>query len=300
MSLQGRSHISKGKPCQDSSHASRLNETWSTAIIADGVGSCKYSDQSSATAVAEVLSIFQDHLDYLDDKKKILDLIKKSFQSAYNAVAKLSIDQGNPLDEYDTTLSVVLYDGDDVYYGHSGDGGIIGLHDDGKYEKITEPQKGDDGISVLPLRSIDTWVFGSTKNISSVLLATDGVYDTFFPYLIQMNKVKIYVPLISYYMDNNDINISEENEASIGAEIEQFLLSDSCSSITDDMTVAVLINSEKMPKRMPDWYYEEPDWEKLKDAMSTKMYPPEKPIRPPVIRSKQHKKRNKRWSHKKR
>ena len=271
MSIQGRSHVSRGIPCQDSSYSSELTEKYGLAVIADGVGSCKYSDEASKIAVSTIVKNLEEQRNNLNDDN-ILSLIEESYSKAKKEIEQLAIDAKQPINEYDTTLTVALYDGDKVYYGHSGDGGIIGLSDDGLYVKITQPQKGPDGISVVPLRFSDSWEFGSVNNISSLLLATDGVYDTFLPYLLKGASNEIYVPLISYYIDNNQISINKDNQSEIGQEIRDFLTSDSCNSITDDMTVAALFNPLKKASIRDPTYYEEPDWEKLQKKWNKAAY----------------------------
>ena len=57
------------------------------------------------------------------------------------------------IQEDDTTLSAVVYDGNSLVYGHAGDGGIIVRCQNGKSKTITQRQKGADGRSVRPLRS---------------------------------------------------------------------------------------------------------------------------------------------------
>lgn len=274
LSLQGRSHIQMGKPCQDNSSSFRLITRGDIAvsIIADGVGSCKYAELGSSWAVTSSEEYIRKH--YVDDQSlNFSNIVKGAFQYALNSVInKSKSSTQEELIQYDTTLTIAIFDGDKLYYGHSGDGGIIGLSDEGEYLKITEPQKGPDGVSVIPLRLSAQWIFGEKSNLSSVLLATDGVYDSFFPYLLKDEPVQIYVPLISYYMDNNDIHVSLKNEKELATDIKEYLLSQSCESIQDDMTVSVMINSNKFPLKQNADYYVEPDWIALKMKWDSKVY----------------------------
>lgn len=270
--LIGRSHSERGKICQDDSRSFRLSDGWGVAAVADGVGSCLYSDVASEIAIESIYNHISDCDLQRSQKDEIIELLKQSYELAFENIVKRSSSDDNELSEYDTTLSVAIFDGSRVYYGHSGDGGIIGLSDNGKYEKITKPQKGSDGISVVPLRFKEFWEFGTYDDISSVLVATDGVYDNFFPSLLHNEDEMIYVSLIAYFIDNNQMQISKETEVQIGEEIEQYLNGDTCS-ITDDMSVAVLINDEKYPKRQPDQYYDEPDWDMLREKINKYLYP---------------------------
>lgn len=260
ISLRGRSHLGNGKPCQDSSDSLPLDSHTSLAVVADGVGSCRFADKASAKAVETFVSTVKR----LNKGNDYIALIKQGFSEAKRSVSLLAEAEGNPVSEYETTMTAAIYDGNTVYYGHSGDGGIIGLEDNGAYVKITHPQKGPDGISVLPLSYETNWVFGKYKGLASVLLATDGVYDRFFPYLLKLTDIELYVPLAEYFMNNNGLKIMKENQESYAKEAETYLLSDNCD-ITDDMTIALLVNNEKFPARMPEHYYVEPDWEALQE-----------------------------------
>jgi len=202
-------------------------------------------------------------------------ILEEAFAHAEAEVEKKSAEDGQPLSEYDTTLDVVLYDGRRLAYGHCGDGGIVGLTTAGEYLKITAPQK--DEMFVVPLRNgslekNNTWVFGCVEDeLASVLLATDGVYDIFFPYLLKGQPVEVYVRLARWFMDNNGLRMSDKNIAKIAADREAFINNE--KSITDDKTLLVLINDEILPARKNASYYAEPDWKALKLEWDKKAYP---------------------------
>jgi len=50
-SINGSSHIKKGVKCQDANKVIKLDNGLVIAAIADGVGSCKYSDVAALIAV---------------------------------------------------------------------------------------------------------------------------------------------------------------------------------------------------------------------------------------------------------
>jgi len=278
-SIMGSSHEEKKIKCQDANRIRTLpsNSQIVIAAIADGVGSCKYSDVSSQIAV-DISTACCEFIMEKNHKYDYVKLIEEAFNQAELAIEKKSLEDNQPLSEYDTTLDLVIYNGKQIIYGHCGDGGIIGLTNKGEYIKITTPQK-KEGIFVIPLRNgskekNNTWEFGYVKDeLASVLLATDGVYDTFFPYLLKGQPVEVYVPLIRYFMDNNGIHISKENMDEISEERKAFLNSEECKSITDDKTILVLFNEKVMPERKDDSYYAEPDWDALQLEWNKKAYP---------------------------
>jgi len=268
----GSSHLKKGTVCQDSNKVERLDNSVVIAAIADGVGSCKYSDEASLLAVKTSVDFCINEI-AKDEKADFLTVIKKAFIQAELEIDNLSLSRKHLITEYDTTLSLVIYDGKYITYGHCGDGGIIGLTYSGDYVKVTEPQKVD-GAYVLPLRSKERWIFNRHEaEFASVLLATDGVYDVFFPYLLKGQQVEVYIPLIRYFMDNNILNANKKTINNIGKERKKFINSEACSSITDDKTLLVLINSKIMPEIKEDAFYAEPDWDALQLEWNKKAYP---------------------------
>ena len=190
------------------------------------------------------------------------NILPHAFALAQNIISEHVRAKKHRITDYDTTLTVALYNGEQIYYGQSGDGGIVGLTAEGDYVGITNPQKGDDGICVIPLRAgAEHWQFGTSRHrFAAVLAATDGVYDTFFPYLLQG---KIYVPLVRFFLDK-----STPKE-----KVNEFLTSEAVSAITDDKTVAVAINPKVEVQLKPDLYYAEPDWAALKKKWFKRAYP---------------------------
>lgn len=273
--LAGTFHVQKGIICQDANKYVILKNGWVVATIADGVGSSKHSDIASKLAVETVTAFFESQ-DNLEWKADITDkLLPSAYAKAQQAIEEYAASHGNEIFDYDTTLDVVVYNGSELAYGHSGDGGIVGLTVDGDYIAITRPQKGSDGFSVIPLRGgAGYWQFGRSKyNFSSILLATDGVYDTFFPYLLKGQPTEVYVPLIRFFMDNNILHCNEKNVSDIQKSREEFLQSEACAAITDDKTLLVILNLQRMSKIKEDKYYAEPDWEALQEKWNKKAYP---------------------------
>lgn len=275
MSIVGSSHVTKNSPCQDSHRFQVLSNGWMAAVVADGVGSAKHSEISSKMACDILIetceALLVENMEFPEAKNIIIEAYKK----ADLKIKEYAGQREEPVTDYDTTLSAVIYDGKNLAYGHSGDGGIVVLTYDGDYVKVTEPQKAEDGICVIPLRAGENyWEFGECEvNAASVLLATDGVYDSFMPYLLKDQPVEVYVPLIRWFMDNNVIGITEENCQEVEESRRCFLCGDSCKAITDDKTVLVVFNAEIMPKLKEDSYYEEPDWTELQEIWNRKAYP---------------------------
>ena len=141
---------------------------------------------------------------------------------------------------------------------------MVALTIDGLYEKVTEQQRDEDG-NVFPLFFEDKWVFGQFgKKVCSVFLATDGMLETLFPFLIKNESVNIHVNLAKFFMDNRSLRIDEEGESTVKERIEDFVKNIPDELVNDDKTVVVLVNTSIESKLQPDDYYKEPDWVELK------------------------------------
>jgi len=275
MSIVGTSHVGKNAPCQDSHRYELLENGWMAVAAADGVGSAKHSEVASKMACDTFIETCKACITDKTQRTDLKDIIKKAYIEADQHIKDHVYQIGDVITDYDTTLSVVIFDGKQIVYGHSGDGGIVVLTTSGDYIKVTEPQKAEDGICVIPLRAGEEyWEFGECDaEVASVLLATDGVYDNFMPYLLRGQPVELYIPLIRWFMDNNAIGITAENREQVEESRKKFLCGDSCRAITDDKTIVVAFNADVVPALKDDSYYAEPDWGKLQEIWNRKAYP---------------------------
>lgn len=192
-SIQGKSHIARNIVCQDSSLAVQLKCGLYMGIVADGVGSARHADIGSKMAVEQLYRYCDSNVRRKQSETEIEAILKKGYQTAMRQIEKYVAKEHGKPEEYDTTLSAVIYDGNTVVYGHAGDGGIIARYTDGVTKPVTSRQKGVDGISVRPLRAgSSSWEFGIVKEpVASVLLVTDGMLDSVIqPFLINIPKSK--------------------------------------------------------------------------------------------------------------
>lgn len=153
-SLQGKNHITRGLPCQDSNKIAELRNGWFVAAIADGVGSAERSQEGAQTAVDTVVDFCRRYMPLDSDETNIISMLRTAFHAAMIAIYEIAEKENHSIESYDTTLSVVIFNGIQLVYGHSGDGGIIVLDTWGNIVSITDQQKGSDGISVIPLDSV--------------------------------------------------------------------------------------------------------------------------------------------------
>ncbi len=271
-SLQGRSHIESDTVCQDFSLRA-IGERYSFAAVADGVGSARLSQIGSKTAVETVYNHCKSALGS-NDKDLLLKLLSEGFVLALKAIEQIATTCDNTMSDYDTTLTVALFDGESVLFGHIGDGGLIAIDNTGQYSLLTTSTKGDSWNEVIPLRADSRYYhFEAVDGIfSGIALFTDGVFDTVAPPLLANSDDPIFHSFtknfLSSEMFSNDINLDKH-----GDNVASFLQSDSCASLHDDLSVTVLINKSAKVASPPDEYFKEPDWNKLKEDIYYKLYP---------------------------
>lgn len=277
-SLIGPTHVELQTVCQDANYIKKINESLAIAAVADGLGSCEYSDVGSKVAVHTSVDYCAEHYITSRPDEDVFRTIRESFQKAFNEIELVARQNSHDLDQYDTTLTLAIFDKGVLFYGHSGDGGIIALSDDGLYEKTTTEQNDEFGY-VYPL------IFGPTKweiakwpkKVASVMLLTDGMLKPFFPVYIKDQNPSIYVALTKFFMDPESLQIAANGEESSGWRIQEFVAGIPKEQVDDDKTVLVLTDTVIQTKLQPPEYYEEPDWDKLvkkfRNEWNKKAYP---------------------------
>lgn len=265
-SLQGKSHIKHNIVGQDYSKTVVINEKLTIAAIADGVGQARLAERGSKAAVETAIEYCESTLKkaklYKLNSEVILKVLKNAYATAYNKIIDIATEEDNPLYDYDTTLDIVAYFNSKVIYGHSGDGGIIGLKLNGTYELITKPQNGKDGISVIPLRFNQFWEFGIAKgNFASVLLCTDGVYNAVTYTKYNDPNRYVFVKLAEALANLSEMEFNDSELENHRNKMLAFLFNDSI--ITDDLTISVVFDDSIKPEKAPDEYYVVPDWKEI-------------------------------------
>lgn len=284
MSLQGFSHIQRNIPCQDANNIKNLSNGWVVAAIADGVGSAVHSEIGSKIAVEISINFIEQHIKNVQWNEQVLEaLITLSFNEVLLKIQEQSKKDNYPIEDYDTTLSLIIYNGKYVIYGHCGDGGIIVLPKYGDYILLSTIQKGEEFNEVYPLRNKE-WNFGHTnEEVVSVLLATDGVFDGLFCSTKKNEEGER--ALINYncdlFMNNKKLNpkITDETTAKkIQEDCISLFTGDKLKKITDDKTLLVVINTESEAEdkeyTKPDFTKKEEEqdsWTKAQEENNTKM-----------------------------
>ncbi|MCL1882659.1 MAG: protein phosphatase 2C domain-containing protein [Defluviitaleaceae bacterium] len=279
VSLPGTYHAKHGILCQDAHKILPCGKYMAVAAVADGLGSAEYSDIGSKIAVKEAVEYCQKKLIAKATDDQVKEIIRLAFHTAQRAIENEAKTKDHLIEQYDTTLTLAVLIRDTLYYGHSGDSGMIALTTHGRYEAVTQQHR-DEEDRVFPLFFTDKWEFGRfSENVSAVMLATDGMLETFFPIYIRNKKENIHVSWAQYFMDNRGLKIDKLGREKVQAGMMDFIEKIPAEKVNDDKTITVLVNtSVKINwKRQPKEYYQEPDWEELKrkhdEAWRRQAYP---------------------------
>lgn len=276
MSIIGTAHqAKKDGVCQDASDVVVLNNGWVVAAIADGLGSAKKSEIGSTTAVKTILSFVSENYPDKWHEESLMSLLRTAYHKALKTIRTLAEENQDSINDYDTTLTTVIYNGTNTVYGHVGDGGIIALSSYGDYTILTEKQKGEYFNETYTLRDgPDIWSFGFSKeDVCSLIIMTDGIFDIACPWILAKKDQPIYLNYVRPFMDNNILKVSTPADFdNAQAEIIDFFKSPYSKQITDDKTIVGIINTNVLPEIKPDEFYAEPDWENLMKEHHDKLY----------------------------
>ena len=271
VSMRGKQHEKEDSPCQDAFAIIKCSGELVVAAVADGLGSQLHSGFAARVAADESTEYCAAHLCETSSEEKPLEVIKNAFHSALELIERRSqnpngdFSDAYDLDQCDTTLTAAVILDDYLYYGQSGDSGIIALMEDGHYEAITTQQRDEEG-RVYPLCFGESkWEIGRTEQkVAAVLLATDGILETFSPCYLKEHNVGLYIGLLRYYTDIETLGTVEDVDESIRERIESVLGSIPSGVVDDDKTLVVIINDNVKPEKQPPEYYATPEWETLR------------------------------------
>ena len=234
-----------------------MNYNHNTAIvsIADGVGSCALSNYGSSiatkTATEYLAHIFHfDDIRYMTDKQ-IGDHIRQAMRNANNAITKYAEDNQQLEYSFQTTLTIAIYDGKKLFFGHIGDDGIVALTQDGTLEMVTQRHKGEEASSVFPLQIGEKyWQVGKVNSpVDGIIMATDGVLDYFVKSDVEGGN-RIYFPFIEDALKGNPDkkDLQQDDFSEMALKYYDLLNSDEFrnekTGVSDDITFFSIANSK--------------------------------------------------------
>ncbi len=248
-SVAGKYHIQNGIPNQDSYSVLKDNGVV-FAAVADGLGSCKHSDRGSRLVADTVTKECSERLRSVTGEAGVFVLLKDAFSLAKRYLAELAESEGHAVEEYETTLCLVIYKENDLYYANIGDSGCVALGKDGVFRQITTSQRDESGAVFSLSWSNEKLEIGHVKNISAFVLATDGIYDQLCPVVLNRTDYKVdsrWAKLFMNFFPRNEKEKDEMDETEFSKGAEEWLRD---LPVDDDKTFLCLLNLENAPEEI--------------------------------------------------
>lgn len=265
---RGVAHRCYGTRCQDAHMIRRVKQVaiWKdggkrdrllpgkeyvVAAVADGLGSEAHSDIGAHAAVNTAVSTMCELIGTwcaTGDSALAISMprfIEQSMIKANNAVVKKAASMELPANEFDATLAIAVYDGDQLFYGSAGDSGVIAKTDAG-FELLTRPSRvGEAGT--YPLYCREKWEISACGHVRGFLLATDGLLELLVP---EFNNENLNEKAVHLFMGAGHKPVSASDiDAALEKRVENVVHRIQGNRYTyDDATVVVAL----------DWDYVEP------------------------------------------
>ena len=253
---QGAYHIKNGNsPCQDFSGVLAVPEKNLLLLgSSDGVGRCALSQYGSCEAVKVGLNFLKDKLETspLPEKPEERDhwlleeLLPEAFRTAQDAVEELAEKMDKLVFDFMSTLDLAIYDGQNLWYGHCGDGGIVVIQEDGTCRMVTRRHKGphgDNSTSVIPLQGGEKeWEFGKAEKTAAVGISTDGILDIYVRKSCLNNEV--FSPFLEGFAE-----AAPQGHEALWKRTKDILKAPATAEASgDDLTMVVAVNQETWSK----------------------------------------------------
>lgn len=265
---RGVAHRCYGTRCQDAHMIRRVKQVaiWKdggkrdrllpgkeyvVAAVADGLGSEAHSDIGAHAAVNTAVSTMCELIGTwcaTGDSALAISMprfLEQAMIKANNAVVKKAASMELPASEFDATLAIAVYDGDQLFYGSAGDSGVIAKTDAG-FELLTRPSRvGEAGT--YPLYCREKWEISACGHVRGFLLATDGVLELLVP---EFNNENLNEKAVHLFMGAGHKPVDASGiDAALEKRVENVVHRIQGNRYTyDDATVVVAL----------DWDYVEP------------------------------------------
>lgn len=265
---RGVAHRCYGTRCQDAHMIRRVKQVaiWKdggkrdrllpgkeyvVAAVADGLGSEAHSDIGAHAAVNTAVSTMCELIGTwcaTGDSALAISMprfLEQAMIKANNAVVKKAASMELPANEFDATLAIAVYDGDQLFYGSAGDSGVIAKTDAG-FELLTRPSRvGEAGT--YPLYCREKWEISACGHVRGFLLATDGVLELLVP---EFNNENLNEKAVHLFMGAGHKPVDASGiDAALEKRVENVVHRIQGNRYTyDDATVVVAL----------DWDYVEP------------------------------------------
>ena len=230
-SIAGSSHTKNDTPCQDFIYSLTMEEATCIAL-ADGAGSCKYSDIGAKISCIAITEHFTADFDRLFSLSTI-EILRYIIHFIRTRIGrKASMLETNKM-ELSSTLLFLAIKGDKFLLGHIGDGVICGELN-GKLVLLSAPENGEFANTTYFVTSRNykehfRILRGNASDYTSFFLMSDGAAEALFH-----KKEQFFSPALKTFSSWLDKYQSNEVSAAIKSNMKNLFpkhTSDDCSII---------------------------------------------------------------------
>lgn len=156
LSYRGDSHIRTNSPCQDYHYFEKINDEWSIAIVSDGAGSAKHSDEGSRAVCAAFTYYIKNMIETDETLKsgnvfdaKTWDIEFKGMLSRFQTELKKNLVKPDmPFEGFAATIILFVFSSKGYMVAHVGDG-RAGIKINGEWQSIISPHKGEEANQTI-------------------------------------------------------------------------------------------------------------------------------------------------------
>lgn len=184
-SVIGKSHIRSNVPCQDANFISYFDNHWGISIVCDGAGSAANSDKGASFLANEALPRYFKELVMREKwiEKNELPSIDEwqtkatiEFKNGLGALFHVAKENQTDLSSLACTAIVVIFSPIGLLVAHIGDGRAGFCDENGKWESIITPHKGEESNQTIFITS-GTWHKDSDMKMSGVSVPECRIID---------------------------------------------------------------------------------------------------------------------------
>lgn len=141
----GTSHLKLGLPCQDAFYYKFLGNDGVAIAVSDGAGSASKADEASAFLVKTAIGLLERKLDdnYPECDREWETTLRYVFENTRQPLCKIAEEADRPVNDYHSTLILVVADEKRCICGLVGDCGAVALGGLNTLLSLCPPQKGE-------------------------------------------------------------------------------------------------------------------------------------------------------------
>lgn len=237
--VRGAAHERFDLPCQDAQGYRVLPNGVLLAVVADGAGTARFSDQGAQVAVEETLRALEAGLgeNFPLGAEEWICLVHDSFRAARDSVLEMAEKSGEVARDFACTLAGLVVTQGGLVAGQIGDGALVCQDNNGDLFPATQIQRGEyanETHFLVQEDALETAVIEYTdRPVCALALMSDGLIRLALKLPAQEPHAPFFLPLFHFIE-------AEEDETRAADQLARFLSSARVNERTDDDRALIL------------------------------------------------------------